>query len=59
MFFHEIENSKEESVSKIDKKYGKLTGALCELIENYSQVAFNLVDNTDRMSLTHALMKID
>ena len=40
MFFHEIENgkdeNKEEPVSKMDKKFGKLTGAMCEMLENYS-----------------------
>ena len=40
LFFNEIENGKlkneDESASKIDKKFGKLTGAICELLENYS-----------------------
>jgi len=32
---------------------------LCEMIETYSQVAFNLVDIQDQMSMSHAIMKID
>ena len=66
LYFNEIEAGKDKppgeedpTVSKLDKKYGKLTGALCELLENYQKVAFNLVDLTDRMSMTNAIMKID
>ena len=29
------------------------------MLESYQQVAFSLVDITDRLSLTHAIMKID
>ena len=36
-----------------------MTKNLCELIETYSRVAFNMVDIRDQMSMTHAIMKID
>ena len=36
-----------------------MTKNTCELLENYSQVAFNLVDIRDQMSMSHAIMKID
>jgi hypothetical protein len=42
LYFNEIEAGKDDpksetepKVSAMDKKYGKLTGALCELLENY------------------------
>ena len=48
-----------EEVSPFKRKFSKLTMNLCEMIETYSQVAFNLVDIRDQMSMSHAIMKID
>lgn len=36
-----------------------MTKSMCELLETYSQVSFNLLDIRDQMSMSHALMKID
>ena len=36
-----------------------MTKHVCEMLENYQQVAFTLLDITDRLYITNAIMKID
>ena len=67
MFFNEYDQADE--AKKLEKtktkkpnfsdRFAKLTQSLCELLENYSQVSFTMVDITDRMSMTHAILQFD
>jgi hypothetical protein len=66
LFFGEFEQAKsgesatsEDKLSPFQARFSMLTKNLCELIENYSQVSLGLCDITNKISVTHSLMKID
>lgn len=60
LFFGEYtEADRKEANKSFSHRYSRLTKSICELLENYSQVAFTLLDITDRLFLTNAIMKID
>ena len=47
------------TVSPFTKQFSLLTKSLCEMLETYSKVSFNLVDIREQMSMSHAIMRID
>ena len=47
------------AVSPFAKQFSLLTKNLCEMLETYSKVSFNLVDIREQMSMSHAIMRID
>ena len=63
MFFGEYEQAKElekkNAKATFSDRFARLTQSLCDLLETYQQVSFTLVDITDRMSMTHAIMRLD
>ena len=57
--FDEVESGGNPQTSLFAKRFSLLTKNLCEMLETYSQVSFNLVDIREQMSMSHAIMKID
>ena len=67
LFFDEYDKAGEATKAErstqikpnFSNRFAVLTTALCELLENYQQVCFTMVDITDKMSMTHAIMRLD
>lgn len=41
------------------KKYGKLTLEMCNVIDNFNLVQYTMIDITNKMLMAHILMKLD
>jgi hypothetical protein len=48
-----------ESDQPFQKKFGKLSEALCEVIENFQLVGFSFLDIHNKLSMCNVLMLID
>ncbi len=45
--------------SAFTKKYGKLSKTICEVIERFNLVGFNLIDITNKLCVCNIVMQID
>lgn len=60
MFFEECQEEEESSpLTPFQKRYGKLTRELCDLIERFNMVSYSMIDITNKMSMAHIVMQMD
>ncbi len=45
--------------TSFQKKYGKLTLEMCNVIDNFNLVQYTMIDITNKMLMAHILMKLD